>query len=1713
MSLDNRHFTEADTTTAQSPRPPPDDAALPSTTVIITSFNYGHFLRVCIDSVLNQTRPADQIIIVDDGSTDASRDILAEYQNGPEIILRENGGQAAAFNEGFARATGDVVFFLDADDLLHPHALQTVLDFWNRQVSLMSFGLEMIDADGRSIGTHPFSLNANDGDNRPRLLRSGAISGPFAFAPTSGNAFNREFLKSCLPMNEENWRICSDALLVRAAALHGRIGAIPRVLGSYRIHGGNNYSRSDSFDSWSTRRGLRDMDTSASALETLATDPLTLHRDPDRDALKLMLLLRALEIRANITIWTRDFATYRAQARSALATILTGESPLRQRFAAAIGILHAVIATHRKPPIDPTYEPGADTITCRPAFLFGRDGARSFDRLMRPRFTEVLPRNTDCLFDQRGIHQNTLAEGWSASTIDGCCTSLGPRAALKFALDPGPGPIDFTLSLSPHHHDHPLHFEIRSDGKTLWRGPEEACHDIRFALDRDPWEPQQKIRLEISCTEIPPPWHHRLKRRRPPSFNLWKFHAATRSDNEAWPLIPAGHQAPMGDIVGADPASKGWSATPKGGASMTGDTAILRLTLPPGPRRYDVELIIDRNSPSEWLQVSCGDQNLFTGQATPGTAIRLPLPRNGEDTATRFALNLSLSNPNIDRPFTVSRIGLVAKTAATMSPAAAHLTGYGAPRFTPGQVLHIADNLTAPRFLPRGWDAIEGAGIRNTDAEAEIAFSLPPGTRKPALRLTLRPVLPPTPARRHVIGISRDGDMLQSAELLGAGEITVPLPEDATDITLTIHSVLTPREDATAAEITPAVFELTALALDGTAAPLPLTPAQPRGTDRPSVLDLLARVTTLASSDPGGTMDDRLDLRARLASALWQSDTRVLEGIATHPTALADLERFSAAISAAPLTDPEHALVSAMHATWADAPTPQNRLRIFLTSLLLIPAFKCPVLPDLASTPALLLRRAETVAAWLGREPDFFHAGEAAPYIRYLETLFEQIDTLLAQERAGTALHDFAAEILMGLHNTKALFGNGNLHRMIRLRSRCIERLLTLSGATLAHPRTPRPNACKLRIGVFIRSLSPNPETWSAKAMYHGLDRSRFEPVLILQNDAEDAVDTGDIFAQTIILNDHSVEAAVAQIRALDIDLFILGAYIANWETVTSIVAHRLARLQITTCFNCPTTLGFSSFDHIVAWQGTESPEIQAQYTEPMAWIAEPLQCCFDFSDIPKPDEPPELVRTGLGLPDTATLLTSGAMIHKIQPDLMDAWARILAASPDSQLILYPFAQVWAMSCAPDLFRRALNARLAEHGVSFDRVTILPRQTPLEIRRILAASNIYLDSFPYSGATTVCEAYDCNCIVVALSGETLRERTGAAWLLEYRTPELIARTADDYVDIATRLARDPDFRATMRARISDTLASGPAPHADFTRFGAAYSDTLWSLADTCGLFPGLGTQPPDTSDPTWPEFRSAPPPKRRKTGASTTQQRLVVMGLARTGSTLLCEIISRGKDTLIDHELFHHEEIQLRSGVLRDPTALALRDADPVPWLENNIANGLALGYRIVGFKLFPHHDPRVIDHVLDSDSRFVMVIRENMLAQYSSFRLAERTHRWVRHPSEERTGDRLDFDPPDFEAFERSMLRYRDAFLTPLSRRGHQALILDYPSLTHPATCTRLSEFLGHEIPHRDTPEILKQNTSHIADRFSNPDDVFRYLETRDLTRWGGDEMNTQPD
>jgi glycosyltransferase involved in cell wall biosynthesis len=202
----------------------------PLVTILINNYNYGRFLTDAIDSALNQTYRNLEVIVVDDGSTDDSPEIVASYGNRIISVLKENGGQASAFNAGFAASRGEIICLLDSDDSFDACKVERVVPHC-RPGSMLYHPLRLEPGPG-VFAPHVVPRNFYRFARQFRFV-------PYIGSPTSGLVIHRELALRLMPLPTQHVRSSADDFIVRGAGLIGEVIGIPDVLGNYRVHGEN----------------------------------------------------------------------------------------------------------------------------------------------------------------------------------------------------------------------------------------------------------------------------------------------------------------------------------------------------------------------------------------------------------------------------------------------------------------------------------------------------------------------------------------------------------------------------------------------------------------------------------------------------------------------------------------------------------------------------------------------------------------------------------------------------------------------------------------------------------------------------------------------------------------------------------------------------------------------------------------------------------------------------------------------------------------------------------------------------------------------------------------------------------------------------------------------------------------------------------------------------------------------------------------------------------------------------------------------------------------------------------------------------------------------------------------------------------------------------------------------------------------------------------
>lgn len=214
----------------------------PLITALIDTYNHERFVAQAIESVLEQQVPPNdlEILIVDDGSTDRTSEIVRKFAPRVRLLRKQNGGQGSAFNAGVPEARGEYVALLDGDDWWAPNKLATVLQTFAQhpEAGVVGHGFFHADEQGRAFervapdATELLDFSSAENIARFRPLR--------CFFGTSRVIYRRDLLEKVLPVPdgiviEADEFLWSVALCLRPAV------ALNQALTYYRMHGGNLY--------------------------------------------------------------------------------------------------------------------------------------------------------------------------------------------------------------------------------------------------------------------------------------------------------------------------------------------------------------------------------------------------------------------------------------------------------------------------------------------------------------------------------------------------------------------------------------------------------------------------------------------------------------------------------------------------------------------------------------------------------------------------------------------------------------------------------------------------------------------------------------------------------------------------------------------------------------------------------------------------------------------------------------------------------------------------------------------------------------------------------------------------------------------------------------------------------------------------------------------------------------------------------------------------------------------------------------------------------------------------------------------------------------------------------------------------------------------------------------------------------------------------------
>ncbi|MCT7970694.1 glycosyltransferase [Laspinema olomoucense] len=520
-----------------------------------------------------------------------------------------------------------------------------------------------------------------------------------------------------------------------------------------------------------------------------------------------------------------------------------------------------------------------------------------------------------------------------------------------------------------------------------------------------------------------------------------------------------------------------------------------------------------------------------------------------------------------------------------------------------------------------------------------------------------------------------------------------------------------------------------------------------------------------------------------------------------------------------PITPSEQALIRKLSVGIAqgfDAPT---ALQSFIAATLYCYPHHLPIPYKNAPIPKWF---AQDYLKFMFASPTLFHeTGEVEQYYRYFQGWLEYVHQKIFSNPDSALWQSVAEFFTQGNANFAPLyFTLANLKSVYSQRGEIIELALKNRGFEVDYVFPTRsPNRPKIRLGILRDHFNPATETFATLPVFEHLDRDRFEIVLYASWANGSQLEWYcQSRADRLVKLPENLLAQVQTLRNEDLDILFIGTNITELnKPLTALAQHRLARVQVTSIAS-PVTTGIRNIDYYIAGNLTAPTTTSSeQYREKLVNI-EGSGLCFRFP-LPEPASTVNPTRASWGATEETLVFMSGANFYKILPELTETWAKILAAVPHSILVLYPFGPACNSSYPALPFLERIHRIFANHGVDKRRLILINTlPSPADIKECVKLADVYLDSYPYSGATSLLDPLQLGIPAIAWEGSSLRSRQASALLREIHLADLIAQDEPGYIQLAIKLATNPQLRHHYRQQIQQKMQQNP-PFLDSAVYG------------------------------------------------------------------------------------------------------------------------------------------------------------------------------------------------------------------------------------------------------------------------------------------------------
>lgn len=541
----------------------------------------------------------------------------------------------------------------------------------------------------------------------------------------------------------------------------------------------------------------------------------------------------------------------------------------------------------------------------------------------------------------------------------------------------------------------------------------------------------------------------------------------------------------------------------------------------------------------------------------------------------------------------------------------------------------------------------------------------------------------------------------------------------------------------------------------------------------------------------------------------------------------------SSGLKSEPLTEEEIEFCEELQSFGNGEVREGKNLKYLLATMLYKYPHQLSSLPNLTTIPEWLL---DDYLKFVFESPNlFWERGELNSYSQYLQQSIDSLHQNISSNPSSLLWQKAASSFTQNADLGALRLTTAELKDIYAKRAEIIELNLKNQGAELDYDFAYRlPDGNKIRLGILIKNLTPNPETLTAIPVYKFLNRDLFDIFLYVEENSNHRLERycfGHGDKARVIPQD--LASQVKTIRDDDLDvLFIASNVAATANTITKLALHRLARVQAI-AMNSPVTTGMRHVDYYISGKLTE-PENEAEqhYTETLITL-DGAGLCVDFGTEEQVLATISISRESIDIPEDAVVYVSGANFDVITPEIESAWIEVIESVPNSRLILY------SGEFESSLLKRRLRAKLAGHNLDEDRAIALEKlQNRADVKEVLKLADVYLDTYPSSSVLSLVESLEMGLPTVVMEGKLARSRIGSSLLGELEMPDLIAESEAAYIKVAVSLGTNAELRKQTSDRLKQKFGDKPSfldSRSYSTQMGALFQKLFQNhLADALG---------------------------------------------------------------------------------------------------------------------------------------------------------------------------------------------------------------------------------------------------------------------------------------